>query len=101
MNPASLPVFFSSFSVSAVITFLNTWSDLLISLASLAYWPVVPVNDCFSLPARSTSYSFETVMLLGSLRSWDSIVNEKMQWLLEETSLRLCEASTLFLEPNL
>ena len=58
-----------SFSVSAVITLRNTCNDLLISEASLAYCPVVPVRDCFSEPAKSTSCSLETVMLFGSLKS--------------------------------
>jgi len=91
----------SSFSVRAVITFLRTCNDLFISEASLAYCPVVPVKDCFSEPAKSTNCNFETVILFGSFKSWDSIVIEKMQWDLELTSFRLCEASTRFLEPNL
>lgn len=60
---------FNSFSVRAVITFLNTCNDLFISDASLACWPVAPVSDYFSEPARSTSCNFDTVILLWSLRS--------------------------------
>lgn len=87
INEPLLPLL--SFSVSAVITFLNTCSDLLMSVASLACCPVVPVKLCFSDPAKSTSYSFDTVMLFGSCKSVDSIVRLKMQCDLELTSLRL------------
>ena len=88
INSESL-FFFSSLTVRAVITFRKTCSDLLISVASFACWPVVPVKACFSLPAKSTSCSFETQILFGSLRSYDSIVNEKIQCDLDDTSFKL------------
>lgn len=101
MNSAdSLPLL-SSLTVRAVITFRSTWSDLLISVASFACWPVVPVKACFSLPARSTSCSFDTQILLGSFKSCDSIVNEKIQCDLDDTSFRLWLARTRLREPNL
>ena len=87
MNDPVLPLL--SFSVSAVITFLKTCNDLLISLASLACKPVVPVRLCFSDPAKSTNCSFETVILFGSYKSVDSMVRLKIQCDLELTSLRL------------
>lgn len=89
MNSADSLFLLSSLTVRAVITFRSTWSDLLISVASFACWPVVPVKACFSLPARSTNCSFDTQILLGSFRSYDSIVNEKIQCDLDDTSLRL------------
>lgn len=88
MNVLSLLLFFS-FSVKAVITLRSTCRDLLISLASFACWPVAPVRFYFSLPARSTSWSFEVVMLFGSWRSVDSMVRRKIQCERDETSFRL------------
>ena len=74
---------------------------MLISVASFAYRPVVPVKLYFSLPAKSTNCNLETVILFGSFKSVDSKVKLKIQWDLELTSLRLCEASILFRLPNL
>ena len=62
---------------------------------------MVPVKLDFSEPAKSTSCSLLTVTLTGSLRSYDSIVTENMLWDLEEKSLRLWHASTLFRAPYL
>lgn len=92
---------FYSISVNAVITFLKTWSDLLISAASFACYPVVPVKLCFSEPARSTNYNFETVIRLGSFGSYDSIVKLKIQCDLELTSFKLWDAIALLRMPNL
>lgn len=87
-------------SDKAVITFRSTCNDLLISILSLACWPVVPVRPYFSDPAKSTSYSLETVTF-WSLKSCDSIVTVKMECERDEKSLRLCEASTRFRAPYL
>jgi hypothetical protein len=89
-------------SVKAVMTFLSTSKDLLISMLSLAYWPVVPVSPCFSEPARSTSYSLLTVTVSElCFKSCDSTVRQNMVCDLEDKSFKLWDARTLFLEPNL
>jgi hypothetical protein len=49
------------------MTFLNTNRDLLISIDSFAVYPVVPVADIFSDPAKSTSYS----LLVTTLSRFD------------------------------
>jgi hypothetical protein len=89
------------FSVSAVITFLKTNRLLLISILSFACTPVVPVKLYFSDPAKSTSYNRLTVTFTWDLISYVSIVSENMLWLLLENSFKLCEAKTLFVDPNL
>ena len=71
------------------MTLRRTWRDLLISILSFACYPVVPVRLYFSEPAKSTSWSFDTVTLTGSLKSCDSIVKLKILWDRELKSLRL------------
>ena len=86
-----LPAFcpFDWLSVRVVMTLRRTWRDLLMSILSFACYPVVPVKLYFSEPAKSTSWSFETVTLTGSLKSCDSIVKLKMLCDRELKSLRL------------
>lgn len=96
-NPLPPPFY----SVSAVITFLSTSKLLLISMLSLACYPVVPVRPCFSLPARSTSCSLLTVIdSPACLRSYCSTVRVKIVCEREDKSFKLWEARTLFFEPK-
>ena len=50
-------------SVRAVMTYLSVMIDLLMSMDSLV--AVVPVYDCRSDPAKSTSCNVETTVLSG------------------------------------
>ena len=62
---------------------------------------MVPVRPYFSDPAKSTSYNFEMVIVSSGLfKSYDSIVNANIVWLLDDISFKLCAATILFFEPN-
>mmetsp|Transcript_5045 Transcript_5045/g.15301 ORF Transcript_5045/g.15301 Transcript_5045/m.15301 type:complete len:219 (-) Transcript_5045:647-1303(-) len=101
-------------STRALITFPNALSERLILVASLSRSPVAPVLDCRSDPARSTKFSFPTLMVdADSLFSipgdaWPcgvvmvelSIVIMKMAWLLEESWFISVSPTVLFLLPT-
>lgn len=68
-------------------------------MLSLAILSWVPVWEFLSLPAKSTSYSLETIVLSGLFGSVLSTVTVKMQWDQEEALLRLWLAMTLDFTP--
>jgi len=74
-------------------------SDLLISMASLAARPVLPVWELRSEPAKSTSCILDETMLSTFPLSTISQVREKMACDLDEVAFRLWEATILFLTP--
>lgn len=66
------------------MTFLRLNRDLFISIDSFAVYPVVPEDDIFSDPARSTSCSLLVTTLSRLEGSTVSTVMVKIAWDLEE-----------------
>ena len=83
------------------MTFRRTSKLLLISILSFAWIPSVLTSDCFSEPAKSTSWNLLTVTFIICFISWASTVNEKIPWLRLENSLSWWDARILFWDPNL
>ena len=73
--------------------------DLFISTHSLKFLPSVPVYELLSDPAKSTNYILLVMTWSGSSFKKDSILRVKMQWLLEDATLRLWVAIILLLIP--
>jgi hypothetical protein len=74
---AWVPPFLSALAVvRAVITCLKVKRLLLMSMDSLLAW--LPVKACLSLPARSTIYNLDVIMLSGFFTSIYSTVRESI-----------------------
>lgn len=68
------------------------------SIDSLFAW--LPVKFYLSLPAKSTNYNLDTIILSGYLLSTCSTVRVRTECDLEEALFILWEATTLFLIPK-
>lgn len=88
--------FFSD--VRALMTFPRQLRDLLMFLASSSCWPLTPVLETFSEPAKSTKYNL-AFLLLPFLVSFCPTCTINSEWLLELRSFMPVKATLLFSDP--
>ena len=92
---------FLASSPRADITFPSADSERLIFVASLSRWPVAPVFDCRSDPAKSTRFNFPTRMCSPRFSSTSAhstmIVN--MAWDRDEPAFISVSPTDLFFLP--
>ena len=90
-------------STNADMTFPSADNDKLIFVASLSLSPVACVFDCLSLPARSTKFSFPTVMCSPvrtvPVESQHSTMIVNMAWDLELPAFMAVAPTDLFFLP--
>lgn len=88
--------FFSD--VRALMTFPRQLNDLLIFLAYSNCWPLTPVFDTFSEPAKSTKYNLAFLQLPFFVSFWPTCTINN-EWLLELLSFMPVKATLLLSEP--
>lgn len=80
----------------------NVVNDKLILMACYLYFPVTPVFDCLSLPARSTKFNFPALVIILPLTYyWFSIIMVNIECDLDEVAFICVSATTRWLLPVL
>lgn len=87
-------------SLSALMHYLSVNSDLLISMLSFCVFPVTAVRLYRSLPAKSTSCSFDKITLSGLAGSIYSKVNVNRECERLDEAFILCVPIILFFNPK-